>query len=193
MKIEAPQENKIVVELTREDMCELDITYEEMDYGNIETRRVIWTILDRARRTLRRDIDPSEKMLIETAPTPQGGCVLYFTVLSQERCAAGVRQMLRICKEPMALTYIFHTPDDLMDCAAQLRAAGEDPTQSSLFLLEGQYILRLQSDRPLRRCRMLLAEYGVPCAENVFSLAYLREHGQLLAEGDAIRRLAAGS
>ena len=57
LKIEAPQENRIVVELTSADMTELDITYEEMDYGNIETRRVIWTILDRARAVLRRDID----------------------------------------------------------------------------------------------------------------------------------------
>ena len=52
LRIEAPQENRIVVELTCADMRELDITYEEMDYGNVETRRVIWTILDRARASL---------------------------------------------------------------------------------------------------------------------------------------------
>ena len=81
LKIVSPQENKIVIELTNADMTELDITYEEMDYGNIETRRVIWTVLDRARHALSRDIDPSGKMLIETVPAPDGGCVLYITVL----------------------------------------------------------------------------------------------------------------
>lgn len=66
MKIEAPEENKIVVRLTADDMTKLHITYEEMDYANIETRRVIWTLLDEARRELGRDIDPSgrERILI---------------------------------------------------------------------------------------------------------------------------------
>ena len=39
LKIEAPEENKIVVRLTADDMTKLHITYEEMDYANIETRR----------------------------------------------------------------------------------------------------------------------------------------------------------
>ena len=68
MKIEAPEENKIVVRLTADDMTKLHITYEEMDYANIETRRVIWTLLDEARRELGRDIDPSGRMLIEALP-----------------------------------------------------------------------------------------------------------------------------
>lgn len=36
LKIEAPEENKIVVRLTADDMTKLHITYEEMDYANIE-------------------------------------------------------------------------------------------------------------------------------------------------------------
>lgn len=84
MKIEAPEENKIVVRLTADDMTKLHITYEEMDYANIETRRVIWTLLDEARRELGRDIDPSGRMLIEALPAREGGCVLQFTVLEQE-------------------------------------------------------------------------------------------------------------
>ena len=83
MKIEAPEENKIVVRLTADDMTKLHITYEEMDYANIETRRVIWTLLDEARRELGRDIDPSGRMLIEALPAREGGCVLQFTVLEQ--------------------------------------------------------------------------------------------------------------
>ncbi len=99
MKIEAPQENKIIVELTTDDMSELDITYERMDYSNIETRRVIWTLLDRARQTLGRDIDPSGKMLIEALPKPSGGCVIYFTVLDDEIRSAGQRNVFQIKKE----------------------------------------------------------------------------------------------
>jgi hypothetical protein len=46
LKIEAISDEKILVALSDKDMDELQITYDEMDYSNIETRRVIWTILD---------------------------------------------------------------------------------------------------------------------------------------------------
>lgn len=93
MKIEAPEENKIVVRLTADDMTKLHITYEEMDYANIETRRVIWTLLDEARRELGRDIDPSGRMLIEALPAREGGCVLQFTVLEQEHKPLPLRHL----------------------------------------------------------------------------------------------------
>lgn len=48
MKILAPAENRITIELSARDMDALNITYEQMDYSNIETRRVVWTLLDRA-------------------------------------------------------------------------------------------------------------------------------------------------
>lgn len=83
MKIEAPEENKIVVRLTADDMTKLHITYEEMDYANIETRRVIWTLLDEARRELGRDIDPSGRMLIEALPAREGGACFNLPSLSR--------------------------------------------------------------------------------------------------------------
>lgn len=192
LKIVSPQENKIVVELTGADMTELDITYEEMDYGNIETRRVIWTILDRARRTLCRDIDPSGKMLIESVPMPGGGCVLYITVLETQAHTFGCRGMLRIHKERTRFTYAFDSLADLTACAARLRESAPSLCKSSLFLLDGQYRLTLRSELPPRRVRTLLAEYGAPCADGDLPDAFLREHGKLLAEGDAIEKLTIG-
>ena len=79
MKIESNGEEKITVTLSHIDMVDLDITYDEMDYSNIETRRVIWTILDKARKTLGKSVDTDGKLLIEVAPLEDGGCVLHFT------------------------------------------------------------------------------------------------------------------
>lgn len=79
MKIESNGEEKITVTLSHIDMTDLDITYDEMDYSNIETRRVIWTILDKARKTLGKSVDTDGKLLIEVAPLDDGGCVLHFT------------------------------------------------------------------------------------------------------------------
>ena len=79
MKIESNGEERITVTLSRIDMTDLDITYDEMDYSNIETRRVIWTILDKARKTLGKSVDTDGKLLIEVAPLEDGGCILHFT------------------------------------------------------------------------------------------------------------------
>ena len=81
MQINSPSENRITVELTAPDMRELDITYEEMDYASIETRRVIWTVLDAAGKQLGRELDLSRRMLIEASPLAGGGCALTFTLL----------------------------------------------------------------------------------------------------------------
>ena len=62
MKIESNGEEKITVTLSQTDMSDLDITYDEMDYSNIETRRVIWTILDKARKVLGRSVDTDGKL-----------------------------------------------------------------------------------------------------------------------------------
>ena len=79
MKIESNGEEKITVTLSQRDMTDLDITYDEMDYSNIETRRVIWTILDKARKTLGKSVDTDGKLLIEVTPSDDGGCILHFT------------------------------------------------------------------------------------------------------------------
>ncbi|MBR2877274.1 MAG: adaptor protein MecA [Clostridia bacterium] len=81
MKIEAIGDEKILVALSDKDMNELDITYDEMDYSNIETRRVIWTILDEAKRSLGKNIDTDGKILIEVTQSDDGGCIMCFTTM----------------------------------------------------------------------------------------------------------------
>ena len=61
-----------------------------------------------------------------------------------------------------------------------------------LILLDGEYRLFLQCDLPPRRCKQLLAEYGTLCAEGTLPLSFLREHGKLLCENDAIEKLTIG-
>ena len=80
MNIHKADANKFIVELSPFDMNELDITYEEMDYSDIETRRVIWTILEKVRESTGCDVDPSGRLVIEAAADADGGCILCFTV-----------------------------------------------------------------------------------------------------------------
>lgn len=81
LKIEETGNGRIVVALSDEDMHELDITYDEMDYSNIETRRVIWTVLDKAKQSIGTPINTDGRLLIEVSPAKDGGCTMYFTVM----------------------------------------------------------------------------------------------------------------
>ena len=101
MKIESNGEERITVTLSQTDMSDLDITYDEMDYSNIEPRRVIWTILDKARKTLGKSVDPDGKLLIEVAPSEDGGCILHFTNSPFSDCKNKKRLIMKKEAEPI--------------------------------------------------------------------------------------------
>lgn len=130
MKIESNGEEKITVALTTQDLCELDITYDEMDYSNIETRRVIWTILDEARRTLGKAIDTDGRLLIEALPSDDGGCILVFTSLPIFDSKTKKRLIMKKESDPLvfcpfdenafidALTTLSHLKENIKSCDA---------------------------------------------------------------------------
>lgn len=191
MNIETPQEDKIIVELSSEDMTELDITYENMDYSNIETRRVIWTILDKARHTLNRDIDPSGRMLIEAMPKPTGGCIICFTVLGREIKSASFHNMLKIKKETPCATYEFESLEELIECAERIKRTYIG-LKSSLYALDNRYRLVI-TDGNIQSIKNLISEYAFACRENALFYEVMREHWKLLADGNAVEMLTIGS
>ena len=101
MKIESNGEEKITVTLSQTDMNDLDITYDDMDYSNIETRRVIWTILDKARKALGKSVNTDDRLLIEVTPSEDGGCILYFSNPSFSDCKNKKRLIMKKDADPI--------------------------------------------------------------------------------------------
>ena len=188
MNIEASNENEITVDLTRQDMTELDISYEEMDYANIETRRVIWTLLDKAGQALGRDIDPTGRMMIEAMPRQNGGCVMRFTILREEKREPRAQKSL-VKREESVLTYEFRDVNDLLDCAQRFWQMGFPPMQSSLLAREGCYRLLLRTPRGSRRLDAFFSEYARVCAGGAVTAAVTQEHWQTVAARDALEKL----
>lgn len=183
MKILAPAENRITIELSARDMDALNITYEQMDYSNIETRRVVWTLLDRAGHELKRDIDPSGRMIIEAVPAGRGGCVLKFTLCADN--TRGVRQPPSIKKGENTEVYEFATLDNVLDAAHALGVCCEN---SGLYESGGVYRLILGdclSDAP----EHILSEFGEQISSSA-AASHTREHWRCIAEGDALRKLS---
>ena len=191
MRIEAITRRKIVVELSAEDMTNLDITYEALDYASVETRRVIWVILDRVRESTGCDIDPSGQLLIDAMPRPTGGCILFFTLRGSEAVNAAepfenaLRPPERVLRkqEQLLAAFEFTGLDALLDCAGAYTRAlrvGEEPlfTRSELYCERrgGRYRLLVCPAQEPAMLKQFFSEYARPCGEDIFAAQHTREH-----------------
>lgn len=178
MKIEANGNEQIKVALSEADMNALDITYEEMDYANIETRRVIWTILDEARQSLGKPIDTDGKLLIEVAPANDGGCVLCFTAMP-DGTKAQKRMIMKKDAEP--LLFRAADGDSFLDALGLLKKSGDRLKSYNAYSFGGKYFLILF---PELTCSpywtYLLSEYGEVCVRPREELSAVFEYGKQL-------------
>ncbi len=184
MRIEAITRRKIIVELSAEDLSSLDITYEALDYASIETRRVIWIILDRVRETTGCDIDPSGQLLIDAMPRPSGGCILFFTLrggcLEPFGSSAPPEQVLRK-QEQLLVVFEFPGVNALLDCAVSYaRACAEEHRRliaaSEVYARGGKYRLLLCPTQELTKVRRFFSEFGAFCGEDGYAANATREH-----------------
>lgn len=181
MKINSPAEDRIIVNLSKQDMLELDITYEDMDYSTIETRRVIWTVLGEAGKFLGRELDPSRRMIIEAAPTSEGGCTLNFTILDSRKNPAARKHTLK--KQEENIICDFENLDDLFRVSEEIIHSGK-PVQSSLFEQNGTYRLILGCSPDYYK--NILSEFCKIQSGGMLMCDFTKEHWHLLAEGNAV-------
>lgn len=184
MQINSPAENRIVVELSAQDMIELDITYEDMDYSAIETRRVIWTLLDAAGKYLGRELDPSRKMIIEAMPLSSGGCILCFTMLD----TAVRAKRSTLIKQASNLICDFRNLDGLYKAAEECGTVSEC-TVSSLYENGGVFRLIISSPFDLNLFQRHFCEFAECRKCENLEAEYTREHWNLIAENNALGML----
>lgn len=185
MNIRSGDGKNIIIELSCDDLEGLDITFEEMDYANIETRRVIWTLLDMARIELGRDIDPSGRMLIEAAAGEGGGCILSFTVLSPESETAPRSLLLKKQSEAAVTVWEFSRLDSAARACRALNESGEIKN-SRAFSLGGRYRLLITG---LGIKGGIMSEFGER-VDLPFAAKRTEEGWKIIAEENAVALLA---
>lgn len=75
-------ENKIKVMLSEEDLKEFEISTEELDYSNTDTKRMFWDILSRAKHLTGFDTD-GQRILVQLYPSREGGCEMFVTKIGE--------------------------------------------------------------------------------------------------------------
>lgn len=187
MNIKAQTDNKISIELTKEDMKNLDITYDELDYSNVETRRVLWTLLDEAGHILGRNISLTSKMLIEAVPDENGGCILYFTVVDEDfNCDNEIKVTGRLKTKTVCQS------DDIENIGALARALyNTGSVAHSELYSDGKKFRLIISSKPgcSEKTKTVANEFCDICNSTSATVTY--EHWKLLASPDAIGILTA--
>ena len=191
MRVEVLTDDAIIVELSADDMKNLNITYEEMDYSKVETKRVIWTILSRAGRTIGHEINMSGRLLVEAMRRESGGCVLFFSAQQSVKNTGKSRRYL--VKKSDYIVCDFDNVSDLISCAQRLSFSGLKP-ESMLYFNNDKYrlLVKIQTTTAgqLRPC---LAEFGKICGEGAFLVDHTAENWRCIAEKKAVELLSFGT
>lgn len=180
MKITSPNDICISVELTDDDMKKLDITYDELDYSNIETRRVLWTVLDEARRISGKSISLSDNLLIETKPSEKGGCIIFFISLP---AAEKQRSEKTSVTNSRYLICDFAAADDMLDFIEKTKNI-DILKKTALYKNNGKYRAAVYCSADTKDKFTAICEEYAKCkidsAENILSAT--KEHWQCVTE-----------
>ena len=184
MRVEELTTEALLVELSGDDMKDLNITYDQMDYADVETRRVIWTVLSRANHALGRSFDASGRLTVEAMRRGADGCVLLFT--RQTLPPHAKRCYLR--RSGGFLTAQFASLDAVYACAEALDFAG-DKTESRLYRRQNKYRLLVRQTAGANRLRQCLNEFGAIVGESEAIALHTAEHWDCLIEANALEAL----
>ena len=189
MRIVTVNEFRVEVALTEEELNSYAITYEQMDYGDADTRRVLWTLLSEIRRRGGADLDLSGKLLIEVRREPDGGCLVCFTSLPQKGGkSASVKQLVKTEAEPVILECVS------LDDAVRAAVAGKTDCPAALYYSGGRYRLVFRPGAGEQAAVALrAAEFGELLAQPLLAAAVCAERWRCLAAENAaalLRRLA---
>lgn len=191
MKMELLENGCLKIVLTNEELREMGLTFESLDYRNTETQRAIQQLLLTARQET--GFRHNGDLTVEAIPLEDGCLLLLTPSLSRRRVrmkkAVGpyiyripdVDGLFRLA-ENWSRLQAHRLPDPENSCVA---AAG-----SSLYRLGDGFGLVLYPAMPLpREISALLQEFAQPAGEGDASAAFTAEHGQPLVIGDALSRL----
>jgi len=194
-------ENKLKITLTNEDMASMDITFEEMDYDeDIGTKRVVWELLDAAKRQFGFYAAGSEKLYIKVHPAQNGGCFIYVTKDSQTQKTQPsssssssyntyekkYRTKLYTGIKKKRFLYVFENSENLLCACIKLNETGYNG-KSDIFADGRKYYLYIEENTEY--ALDLISEYGV-LINNPYFCFCLDEHTKKILSSDAIKKFA---
>lgn len=180
MIIEPFDQHRVRVILSPRDLSDLKITYDSMNYKDLNTRRAINAIISEIKQELGINLK-GRRLSIEAFKTPGGGCILYITY-HQSRSeiippliakSLKLEDICRLCKR-------------LFDRFSHMIL------RSELYGGEAFYYLVLYIiPYPDEQLISVVSEYTVICGTGEVRRAVIKEHSSAIINENAVEALAA--
>ena len=180
VKMDLLENGCLKILLTEDDLRELGLSFDTLDYSNESTRGALRRLLEEAKEET--GFDASGGLLIEALPV-DGGCLLLLT-------PTGARRHVRMRRAAGPYVYELDDADAVLGLARGVKETASPVLGSSLYRFDNRYRLVLYPGSPLsRQMGHLLHEFARAAGEGDAAAAYTAEHGQSIAVGDALLRL----
>lgn len=172
MTFEAMNSNCLIVELSKEEMEQYDITYDTLDQKSARTKSFIRKILSRAYELKYDNLSNCRKITVEALPIGDGGCFFILTFL---KTPSG---RYRVKRPAEKVTLEAENMDDLLDFVSAAKKRQSTPCKCEIYRCDGKYFLTVP-DCP-KHFSLMMREYGSVLPETYDTFFVFREHGSLI-------------
>lgn len=175
-------EYRTEITLSSRELADYGITYEELDYGNIGTRRLLWALQGEVKRSYGYTIPLSGKVLIEVIKEQEDCIRICFSSLDAKSAdGSSVKQLVKSCACPVIAE--FSDLEEMLFAASLLTAE----IKSSLFEKNGKYRLLFSPSSEKREELILcLCEFSEILESSPRETAECSESWNIIAESNAI-------
>ncbi len=195
-------DSKLKVMLTKSDLEEFDISADELDYSNTETKRMFWDIIGRAKKSVGFKCD-GVRVLVQLYTSRDGSCELFVSKLGGTANGSYSDQDApSLCFKPSHKSsqgssrvgaFVFDSLEWLLSVCRRLNGIGYSGKSEMYIGDDHKFYLFL--DGLDATGYISLDEYSFICEygsslNTESTRAFLSEHGKLICPTDAVNRLS---
>ncbi len=187
MNVSIKNEYRVEAVLTSRELSEYGITYEEFDYKNIETRRVLWTILDEIKNRYGVKLSFAGKLLIEVIKEAEDKYRLCFSSLPPHSDdGKSIKQLIKTENQPLIAE--FESFEDVLSAIFAMCTLKTDATE--LYEKNGRYRMLFFADTAEKaNVNLRICEFGNIVCEPLLEKARCEEHWSCIVKHDAVNKL----
>ena len=186
--------------MSKRDLEEFDITADSLDYSDVDTKRMLWDILGRDKRSVGFSCD-RERVIVRLYTSRDGGCEMFISKLgTDEECcgsclrskSAGVQESGSELQKRQG-AYSFEALERLLTVCRMLSESGYSGESAAYYDADGIYYLFLDGLDATGYFKYdefsFIDEYG-DCRNVEATYSFLCEHGSTICANNAVEMLS---
>lgn len=195
MKIQIINSNKVRVEITNADLTSYDMDMESLKPESPKLHQFLFHIMENVRH--KTGFNPYSGQIMVEASGMSGGISLTISRIGARReLSETEKQRLRRARPVLKKTdskktsgFSFKKLETLFAACGHL--ASHEIAESSIYKYNQGYYLYLRTNSENERARAVLSEFCDMHGERVYGIRFIREHGELIADGKKLADICA--